>query len=114
MNTPRALDATQLYRHCDLSSLPFETTADLDPLQEVLGQARALKAIEFGIGIGHEGYNIFVLGAPGIGKHTVVEQVLRDKSAAGPIPPDWCYVHNFEEAHRPRLQQLALPLLQSP
>ena len=101
MNTPNALDGARLYRRCDLSDLPFETTADLDPLGEVLGQSRALKAIEFGIGIGYDGYNIFVLGAPGIGKHTVVELVLRERSAASPAPSDWCYVHNFEEPQKP-------------
>lgn len=94
--TPKAL-----YRHCDLSDLPFETTADLPDIKEVPGQDRALDAVRFGIGIRQKGYNLYALGAPGTGKHTTVRQFLDQAAASEPVPPDLCYVHNFEVPHRP-------------
>jgi len=84
----------------------FATTADLDDLTQVLGQTRAIEALKFGIGIRRDGYNLFVLGAPGTGKRTVVRQFLDDKAAREASPPDWCYVNNFQEAHKPRVMQL--------
>jgi len=56
------LTSDELYQHCDLSQLVFETTDNLTPLDIPLGQQRALEAIEFGIDIEHKGYNLFVLG----------------------------------------------------
>ena len=60
----------QLYQPCDPGQFNFSTTAELEDLAEIIGQARALNAIRFGTGIRREGYNLFVLGPPGMGKHT--------------------------------------------
>lgn len=87
---------------CDPGSLPFKTTNDIDDLDEILGQERALEAVEFGIGIRQKGFNLFVLGPPGLGKQTMVRQLLEQKAAKQKTPTDWCYVHNFEQKHQPR------------
>ena len=91
-----------LHRQLDPVDLGFTTTADLADLADVLGQDRAMAAIEFGIGIGHPGYNIFCLGSPGTGKHTIVTSYLEKAAAARGAPKDWCYVHNFLKPKEPR------------
>ncbi len=103
---PDPLPPEQLYRRCDPARFDFETTAELEDLQGVVGQERALEALHFGVGIRREGYNLFVLGPPGIGKYTVVRQYLEDRAGKAPVPDDWCYVYNFSEPSRPRALRL--------
>ncbi|MBI5751728.1 MAG: AAA family ATPase [Hydrogenophilales bacterium] len=67
----------------------------------MLGQARAVDAVEFGLSIQREGYNLFVMGPPGMGKRSLVMNLLEAEAARGPIPSDWVYVHNFEQPHKP-------------
>jgi len=95
-----------LRRECDPASFSFTTTAALDPKSEVIGQQRAVKAIEFGISIGNHGYNIFVSGAPGTGKNTIVKSIVKRISKDRPVPDDWCYVNNFKEQDHPRAVKL--------
>ena len=102
----KALDAQALYRPCDPSLLPFQTTAELDATTEIVGQARAVEAVQFGIDMQRPGYNLFVFGAPGSGRHSVVRRLLQAKATQGTAPSDWCYVNNFAEANRPRLLQV--------
>jgi lon-related putative ATP-dependent protease len=102
----KPLDAQSLYRRCDPSLLPFQTTAELAATTEVVGQARAVEAVRFGIDIQRPGYNLFVLGEPGSGRHSVVRRLLDAKAAEGATPSDWCYVNNFAEANKPRLLQV--------
>ena len=66
----------KLYHHCDLSRLSFRTTADIEDECAHLGQGRAMDALRFGIGIKHDGYNLYVLGSTGIGKNTTVKKIL--------------------------------------
>ena len=107
MDTNKPLPVSALYTACDPNQFDFETTAELDDLTEIIGQSRASKAVQFGIGIQREGYNLYVMGPPGMGKHTMVRQFLEEKSAEQPPPPDWCYVNNFEHPHKP--SSLRLP-----
>lgn len=101
---PLLLDA--LYRRCDLSALSFTTTDDLEPLAGIHGQERAREAVEFGIGMAARGYNVFVLGPAGLGKHSMVRQVLEACAAKELRPSDWCYVNDFAQPHRPRALKL--------
>lgn len=100
------LDSQALYRRCDASLLDFETTAELAGAAEVVGQSRAIDAVHFGIDIKHPGYNLFVLGEAGSGRHSAVRRLLGSKAAGEPPPSDWCYVNNFSEPNRPRLLRL--------
>jgi lon-related putative ATP-dependent protease len=106
MATIERLDPKALCARCDPAQFTFKTTSDLEDLTEVVGQARAMQAIEFGIGIGRNGYNLFVLGNPGTGRRSVVRQFIERKAATEPVPPDWCYVNNFKQPHIPRLLEL--------
>jgi predicted ATP-dependent protease len=65
-----------------------------------------VEAMKFGMGIRARGYNIFAVGPPGTGKRTVVTQYFEQQAKEAPVPPDWCYVNNFEESHRPKVIQL--------
>ena len=107
MTKGEALNVDQLYRRCDPSLLPFETTAELPDLTEIIGQERAFEAVRFGINIKNSGYNIFALGPPGIGKHSLVTQLLAEPARRQTSPSDWCYVNNFDDPRRPRA--LAMP-----
>jgi lon-related putative ATP-dependent protease len=106
MSKPSALRPEELCRRCDRAQFAFETTADLEPLDEVLGQKRAIEALEFGIGMAADGYNIYALGPTGLGKHTVARRIIAGQARDEPVPPDWCYVNNFEDSQRPCVLEL--------
>lgn len=99
--TVKPLPHEILCPHCDPQQFAFETTAELEELTEVLGQDRALDAVQFGIGMKRDGYNLYALGPPGIGKHTVVQQVLEKQAQQQTPADDWCYVHNFQDHQKP-------------
>lgn len=101
-----ALTTERLRPNCDLSALAFETTAELPDLTGIIGQDRAGAAIEFGLAIPREGYNLFVMGPAGRGKRSLVEGLLRHQAATQATPGDWVYVHNFAQPHKPNAIQL--------
>ncbi len=103
----KPLPPESLRKVCPPESLPFESTADLAVLDEVVAQDRAVQAIAFGAAIRSQGFNLFALGPPGAGKMTAVKRFLAREAAKLPPPPDWCYVNNFAEPHRPRALRLA-------
>ena len=103
---PAPLPPLKLRTVCPPEVLDFATTADLAPLEGTVGQSRALEALEVGLGIRREGYNIFVLGETGVGKHTVTAEALKRRAATEAVPPDLVYVADFDEPHRPRALRL--------
>lgn len=106
MSAATTLSANNLFRRCDPKSLEFETTDDLEALDEPLGQDRAVEAIQFAIGIRHHGYNLFVIGPTGMGKHRFVRRFLDRQAKDEPVPCDWCYVNNFDDIDKPKALQL--------
>jgi lon-related putative ATP-dependent protease len=101
MDSVKPLSASELYRHCDLTQLPFNTTDDLEDIQETIGQPRAVEAVRFAIGIQQNGYNIYAMGASGMGKRSLILRFFEEQAKQQPAPNDWCYVYNFEQPHRP-------------
>ena len=95
------LTTDQVTAPCDLEWLGFATTQDLPVLDAVFGQERAVRAIEFALGMSAPGYNLFASGPDGFGKTTIVESFLRRRAAQMPAPLDWVYVHNFTDPDRP-------------
>jgi len=102
----RRLKAEELRATCDPATLPFRSTAELEPLPGLIGQQRALDATTFGIGMKPAGYNLFVLGAPATGKTTSMRRLLDAAAAEGQAPSDWCYVHDFADPDRPEALEL--------
>ena len=96
------LRSEQLSHSANPAALGFRTTDDLPDSAFTLGQDRAVSAIQFGIGIRHDGYNLFALGPGDVGEQAIVRQFLEQQAASEPTASDWCYVHNFEQSHKPR------------
>jgi predicted ATP-dependent protease len=102
----RELNAEQLRRRAPLDHLPYTSTADAPELDEIIGQERATRAIEFGIDIPYYGYNMFAMGPVGTGKTSTITRFLQHKARTRAVPPDWGYVHNFSDPDRPRALRL--------
>ena len=102
------LSIEQLYKKCDLKKLNFNTTEDLPELDKIIGQDRALSAIEFGLGMDHKGYNLFVLGSEWIGKTALIKKLLKKHYVNCKKPFDWCYVNNFDDPQHPRFLRLPI------
>ena len=97
-----SLTPEQLIKRCDPTQFKFKTTAELPASTHIIGQPRGTRAIEFGIGMQSEGYNIFVLGAQGTGRTTAIKHFLETQTNQEAVPVDWVYVHNFKRPHQPR------------
>ncbi len=82
-------------------NLSFETTDELHSLDTIIGQPRAQRALELGLGIRDNGYNIFVSGFNGSGKMAMVKDVLTRKASQEPAPLDWVYLNNFHHEDNP-------------
>ncbi|MBK6972539.1 MAG: AAA family ATPase [Sterolibacteriaceae bacterium] len=98
----KPLEPQLLSRPCDPALLDFATTAELPDTADGFGQSRAEEAVRFAIDIRRPGYNLFVLGEPGSGRHFAVRRLLEERAAHEPAPGDWCYVNNFDEPQTPR------------
>jgi lon-related putative ATP-dependent protease len=95
------LGPQSLRPRCEPGQFAFNTTAELETLEEILGQERALDALNFGISIEHEGYNLYVIGQPGVGKYAVTRRILEKEAASKSRPVDWCYLNNFDDPAKP-------------
>jgi len=100
------LSVEKLRNICDPDLLECDSTKDLSPLAEIIGQERAVRALRFGLGIKNVGFNIYVAGYPGTGRKTTVKNFVEAQAKTQPVPPDWCYVNNFSNQYEPRAIQL--------
>ncbi|MCX8026332.1 MAG: AAA family ATPase [Thermodesulfovibrionales bacterium] len=96
------LKPNELTHICDRVLFDINTTDDLKGhFNSIIGQERALNALNFGLGIDSKGFNIYALGDGGTGKTTAIKKLLADKARLKPVPPDWCYVYNFKNPDAP-------------
>jgi len=91
---------------CDPKDIPFETTADIEPVSGIIGQDNAVESLRFGLSTSAAGQNIFVRGLTGTGRLTLVHRLLQEIHPFCPETKDRCYVHNFSQPDRPRLISL--------
>jgi lon-related putative ATP-dependent protease len=98
---PRELAAGELWRSCDADQFSFDSTDALSGEVAIIGQNRAVNAIDFGVGITSFGFNIYVLGYAGSGRSTTVRTFLDRIAASQPVPDDWIYVNNFQAPNQP-------------
>lgn len=103
------LTSQQLYRKCDLKELSTDcqSTAELTPLDDIVGQERAQQAVEFAMGIKEKGYNIYAIGQNGLGKRTMMLRYLNRHEPSEHSLYDWCYVVNFDDTRSPKVLKLA-------
>ncbi len=106
MKRPLEIPPEKLRWRCPEELFPFETTDELEPLEEIVGQPRAVEALRLGVSLWAPGYNIYVSGLSGTGRLTTVQRILQEVVQVCPPLYDYCYVHNFREPTRPRLLRL--------
>jgi lon-related putative ATP-dependent protease len=102
----KKVSTDELYRCCKPSEFSFKTTDEITPLKETIGQERALRALDFGLGIESHGFNIYILGESGTGKMTTIKAILERKAKEEPVPDDLCYVYNFHNPDAPHALNL--------
>ena len=95
------LSPVDLKSRFDLKKLNCKTTEELRPLEGIIGQDRAVKALKFGLNIQQNGFNIFVSGYTGTGRTTGVSEFVQEFAKSKPLPHDWCYVNNFNTPYEP-------------
>ena len=105
--TDKKVPVEKLRWRLDPATLPFNTTKDLSPLKEIIGQDRGVQAFKFGMGINKPGYNVFVTGIANTGRLSTVRKLLEEISKKdGRVPNDLCYVNNFKNTEAPILLRL--------
>ena len=96
------LSAEQVRKRYDPSVFNCNSTEELEPIEGIIGQDRALSALKFGLNIPKPGFNIFVSGPAGTGRTTAIKSFLETLATKKETPSDWCYVHNFRDSYCPR------------
>ncbi len=86
---------------CDTEQFDFETTDDLPDLEDTIGQERALRSIDFSLGMSESGFNLYISGEAGTGRTSSIMNLLKKRAKEEPTPHDWCYVHNFKAPDNP-------------
>jgi predicted ATP-dependent protease len=99
--TLECLPGASLRTRCHEDQFEFATTAELEPLVDAFGQARAVEALRFGTRVRGPGYHVFACGPAGSGRLSLVTTELEREARGRPVPDDWCYVNNFKVSHQP-------------
>ncbi|MGG7060462.1 Lon-like protease helical domain-containing protein, partial [Clostridium tertium] len=81
--------------------LTYNNTSEIEPLESILGQKRAIDAMEIGLRINNPAYNIYIAGESGTGKTTYAMKALDKYASQKDNHKDWCYVYNFEHPREP-------------
>ena len=102
----KELSARDLKIKLDSKKLNCKSTSELAPLEGIIGQDRAVRALRFGLNISNDGFNIYVSGYSGTGRTTSVKGFVEELARKRPVPPDWCYVNNFSEPYQPNAIKL--------
>ncbi len=107
MSKKHELKPSELRKICDPKIFKFKNTSELKPLDEVIGQERAVQAIEFGLNMKDRSYNIFVTGLAGTGKSTIVRDLVTKHAKKQPTTDEWCLVYNFKDEYRPKALEVS-------
>ena len=104
--TVNELPPDKLRLACPPGSAGCETSEELGPIEGIIGQDRALKALKFAVEMKGKGFNVYAAGVPSTGKRPATRDYLRGIAKTKPTPPDWVYVNNFEDSYEPKALQL--------
>ena len=106
MTGPDPLSVEDLFHACGDRDIAAASSSELEAMDGVVGQDRAVQAVKFAVAMDVDGHNLFVLGPPGTGRRTFVRRALSEAAALEPTPSDWCYVNNFDEPQCPTALEL--------
>ncbi|HIJ95975.1 MAG TPA: AAA family ATPase [Desulfuromonadales bacterium] len=98
MSDKHVMPVGKLRWNCDPELLGFETTEELPDFNDAIGQKRALRSIDFGLGVDAAGFNLYISGETGTGRTTTIASILNKRAAGEPKPNDWVYVNNFKDS----------------
>ena len=101
MKNQYELSHRSLKSTCNPNLFKFETTDSLEPITTGIGQDRGIKALEFGLNVDINGYNLYIEGPSGVGKTMYTKHYLDTISKKKKVPQDWCYVYNFDNPNEP-------------
>ena len=101
MKNKNELNYKDLKMTCNPDIFHFDTTEELEPIQEGIGQDRGIKALEFGLQVDVKGYNLYLEGPSGVGKTMYTKNYLQKIATKKKVPSDWCYIYNFENPNEP-------------
>ena len=101
MQKKNELSYKELKTYCSTTKFNFETTAELEPTDKGIGQERGIVALEFGLNVDVNGYNLYVEGPSGVGKTMYTKNYLDKISKKKKAPCDWCYLYNFDNPNEP-------------
>ncbi len=101
MKEKNELSYKSLKMICDPEMFHFETTGELEPINDGIGQERGIKAFEFGINVDVKGNNIYIEGPSGVGKTMYAKNSLDKIAIKKKVPNDWCYIYNFQNPNEP-------------
>lgn len=103
---PKRLKPVELSAATATLEASFSATNDVDPFDGILGQERAVNAIEFGVAMDRPGYNIYLMGESGTGRSSYVQDYLANVAEDQESPSDWVYVNHFENPKEPMAIEL--------
>ena len=101
MKNKNELSYKDLKLTCDSKIFDFTTTDELEPIITGIGQERGIKALEFGLNVDSNGYNLYIEGPYGVGKTSYTKNALQAISKKKKVPNDWCYIYNFDNPNEP-------------
>src|SRR5260370_35205963 len=92
------LPPDKLRWRCEPSRLPFETTAQAELREGVIGQERALRALKMGVELSAPGYNGFVCGLAGTGRRGTHGHRVGEVRCKTERSPGRCYVNKCQDS----------------
>ena len=101
MKEKNELSYKSLKMVCNKEMFHFETTEELEPINDGIGQERGIKALEFGVSVDVKGNNIYLEGPSGVGKTMYAKNYLDKIAIKKKVPNDWCYIYNFQNPNEP-------------
>ncbi len=101
MKEKNELSYKNLKMVCDKEMFHFETTEELEPINDGIGQERGIKAFEFAINVDVKGNNLYLEGPSGVGKTMYAKNYLDKIAIKKKVPNDWCYIYNFQNPNEP-------------
>ena len=102
MTQIKPISAHQLRSFCEQAEFNFNDTSELADFEGIVGQDRAIDALSFAVEMRRSGYNMYLMGSTGLGKHTLLKRFLDEASAEKNAADDWCYVFNFDDPQKPK------------